>query len=233
MAETIADYRRKQLLGVTRYWITQIEEIRLRQISDDVYKTLESGRAALKLERPDSQNALRYGLLSGGMFGESKIPVDDIALAFRLWSDGWEPFNSLTGRHGLFEVFSVVGWLASDDTQLDSFIHLNAFLADSLTFLAEQYRDDAKKFYPAWRSLKNGPKASAIKRSKGKAEKLAKIHAAADEYRRRNPRAKNAEIADHLAGLGLGTVQTITKYLAGNKESFMNEMATQFRSRER
>ena len=221
----IDEYQRKQLLAITTYWIARIPANEIRPLGKSVRSALDAGRKELNLPEPNNKNALS-GLLVGGLIGLGARPVDDIELAFRLWLDGREPFIGLTQSAGLWEVFSVVGWIAADDTSLNSFIRLNAFLAYSLSFLAERFSRDAKRFFPAWKGLQKGPQKSKENRAKEKQSRRDLLHAAANDYRRTHPNAKNAEIAAFLSVRGFGTVSSITRFLAGNKKQYWNAMAT-------
>jgi len=229
MFSYLSEFERRELLSITSYWIRRIPSEEIGPLVDSVLEALKIGRQELDLPTPSESNALK-GLLApgGGLSGGKPLPVDDIELAFRLWVDRCEPFSSVIQRAGLNEVFCVVGWHAMKDAWPSSLVRLNAFLADALAFFAEEYRKDAEKFFPAWRGLRGGPLASARNRRKGKEERLATLHAAANDYRRQHPNAKNLEIAGFLETRGFGTRSTIEKYLAGNKARFLNDMASQF-----
>jgi len=225
----LSEFERMELLGVTAYWLRLIPADQVGPLGHEVLDALKRGREDLKIPALPRETVLA-GLLAppGGLLSHSPSQLDQIELAFHLWIGRHEPFFGLTEKAGLYQVFSAVGWLALNNARPSSLIRLNAFLADALVFFAEAYRKDAARFFRAWNGLVKGPKASAKKRGLEKLQRRAQLHAAANDYRRQNPSAKNSEIANFLSERGFGTVSSITKFLGGTKQRFLSDLATQF-----
>jgi len=148
---------------------------------------------------------------------------DDIALAFRLFSDNFPPFEDLLKRRGYLHVFAVIGLYSKSDAWTSSLIDLNGFLTRHLVQLAMIASSFAEEsFAKAHKQRANITKAQkiAVQSLKDAAgEKRRLVREAAVHYFLSKPTAKYPDAADFLSKCNQrwGTAGSIQRLIGGTR----------------